>query len=129
MAAVDLYPFSSEKGLPIPTDIVKPLSMVAFAFVANTEGAIVIPADFNTCWVYATKACILRHGSNTALPAALVSGTEYPNATYIPASIPTVLQLAEGNGRLLGLADAGTLYVMSIQQWAGLVTNNQASYG
>jgi hypothetical protein len=129
MAAADLYPFSSEKGLPIPTDIVKPLSMVAFAFAATTEGAIVIPPNFNTCWVYATKACILRHGSNVALPGALVSGTEYANATYIPAGIPTVLQLTEGNGRLLGLADAGILYTMSVQQWAGLLTNNQASFG
>lgn len=130
MAATDLYPFSSDKGVPIPMEIVRPKNLVMFPFIAGTEGAILIPVGYNICWVFATTPCILRcNNNNNVLPAALVGGTSYADTMFIPASIPTLVQLTEGFGRLLGLEEDGKLYINNVQQWAGIALSKQSSFG
>jgi len=125
-APKELYPFSTQDGRAIPVDIAMPVSLVAFSFTANTPQGIIIPAGFTTCYVFASKDCILRL-NNTALPAGLVSGTEYDNAIFIPGNLPMTLLLAPGNAQLLGGANAGTLYLNSIEQWAALHQPAQTS--
>lgn len=130
MAASDLYPLSSDRGTAIPLEIVRPKNLVMFSFGAGAEAAITIPALYNICWLYATKDCILKtNNNNNAFPAALVSGTNYPDSFFIPASIPMIVQLTPGFGRLLGLADAGNLYINDVQQWAGIALSKQTSMG
>lgn len=128
MAANDLYPLSSQRGDAIPLEIIKPLSLVAYNFIAVTSGDITIPASYNCCWLYATKDCILAF-TVANLPAALVSGTEYLNTIFIPANSPIAIQVTPGEASLLGLNEDGILYMNSIQQWAGLVQNRQAAFG
>lgn len=127
MAAENLYPFSSPQGA-IPLEIAKPKSLASFSFAANAVSAITIPAGYSTCWLYATEDCIIRV-DGTALPAALVSGTEYANSMFVPAKTPMSVMLAGGVASLLGLATAGILYINSIAQWAAIAQQYQADQG
>lgn len=127
-AATDLYPFSTAKGDAVPLEIVRPKSLTAFAFAVNTAADITIPAGYTTCWLYATEDCVLRL-SATNLPNALVSGTEYADAIFIPANTPISVFLAAGEASLLGLATAGILYINSITQWAALQQSLQTQFG
>jgi hypothetical protein len=129
MAASDLYPFASPDGQSIPLEIVEGLSMVAYTFAVNTSGAITIPANFDTCWVFATEDCVIQNQSGSALPNTLVSGTEYGSATFIPARTPISIKLTAGAAHLLGLATAGKLYVHRIRQWAAMKHSQQTTVG
>ena len=122
----DLYPFSTQDGKAIPNDVVKPLATVSFAINAGASNNIVIPDGYTLVWVYATKHCLLKIGAND-LPAPLIAGTSYANTTFIPAESPMVLLVSAGAADLQGVGTAGTLYMMSIVQWAGLHQVKQTS--
>jgi hypothetical protein len=128
MAATDLYPLSSQRGEAIPLEMVRPASLTMFSFLAGAAGDITIPVGYKTCWLYATQDCILKL-SATDLPAALISGTEYSRALFIPANTPLAVLLEAGEASLLGLAAAGNLYINSITQWAALSQALQSELG
>jgi hypothetical protein len=123
-----LYPLSTQDGKAIPLDVVKPASMVSYNFAANTAGAIVIPASYGLCYVFATQNCILRL-SATALPAGLVSGTEYQDTFFIPANTLMTIFLTGGAAQLLGGAYAGSLNICSVEQWGAFLQSRQVQYG
>lgn len=125
MSAVGLYPLSTQDGKAIPLDVIAPSSLVKFSFVAGVASDVIIPAGYNVCWLFATKACILRL-SATDLPVALVDGTPYDYALYVPAQMPITVMLTSGEASLLGLGD-GDLYINAVEQWAALLQRNQSS--
>jgi len=127
MSVKGLYPLSSQDGKAIPLDIVKPSNLVVFNFAANISADVVIPSGFNLCWIYATKACILQSGAS--IPDVPAEGTAYPNAAYIPEGMPLTLVLEPGQISLVGLEEAGTLYINCIEQWAALLQAKQISVG
>lgn len=126
MAANDLYPFSTQDGKAVPLEIVKPLSLVTWTTVANTPKAIVIPAGA-AAWVYSTKDIVLSF-EDTALPAALVQGIVYPNAIFIPALTPMVIELIAGPAYLLSV-EVATFYLNVITQYAALAQVRQTTIG
>jgi hypothetical protein len=123
-----IYPLSSQDGKAIPLDVVKPSSLVKFNFVAGVAADVTIPAGYLLCWVFATKPCILRL-SAVNLPAALVAGTAYDKALYIPQDMPLTVVLTPGEASLLGLAADGELYINAVEQWGALLQSKQASVG
>lgn len=129
MAVAELYPFSTARGDAVPLEIVRPLGLAMFTFDVNTVGSITIPAGFNTCWLYATEECVVNFSPASSLPGALGEGTEYPSTIFIPKQTPICIQVAPGEGSLLGLATAGRLYVNNIQQWAALTQQLQTQFG
>ena len=127
MAAENLYPFSTPQGSAVPLEVVKPKSLVAYAFPVGAS-SIVIPAGISTCWIYSTQDCILRLDGNV-LPGALVDGVLYANSMFIPAVTPMSVIIAAGDAQILSLAEAGSLYINSIEQWAALAQPLQTSVG
>ena len=128
MAAENLYPFSTARGDAIPLEIVKPKALVSYVFVENVAQAIVIPVGFTTCWIYSTAACILRFNNN-ALPNGLANATEYSDALIIPPETPINVLVTPGAAQLLGLTEAGTVYINYVTQWAALNQATQTSFG
>lgn len=121
------YPFSTREGDAIPLEIIRPRSLVQFTMPAGTPVSVTIPQAYGSCYVYSTKDCILQFAT-TALPAALVSGTEYFNAMIIPANTLLNMMATPGAAQLL-CPSGGVLTVVSIDQWAVLKQQNQLSIG
>jgi hypothetical protein len=128
MAAENLYPFSTARGDAIPLEIVKPKALISYAFTENVAQSIIIPADFTTCWIYATATCILRFNA-IVLPDGLVNATEYSDALIIPPETPINVFVTPGDAQLLGLTEAGTVYINYVTQWAALNQATQTSFG
>jgi hypothetical protein len=127
MAAENLYPFSTPQGSAVPLEVVKPKTLVSYAFPIGSS-SIVIPAGISACWIYSTQDCILRL-DGVALPAALVDGVAYSNSMFIPAATPMSVIIAAGDAQILGLTEAGNLYINGIEQWAALAQPLQTSVG
>lgn len=128
MAAVDLYPYASPQGTPIPLEIVKPIRMVGIDFGTSAAVDLTIPLGYDTCWIYATEDCVIQEAdAGDADP--YVSGDEYLNAMFVPASTPVSVFLSAANLRIVPLGTAGRIFVNKVQQWGGLVQNKQSSFG
>lgn len=127
MTIKGLYPLSTQDGKAIPLDVVKPSTLVKADFVAATPLSVTIPADTAICYLFATKACVLRMAA-VALPAVLVSGTEYANAIFIPENMPMTLLLEAGEAYVLG-EESGSIYISAVEQWGALLQQRQASVG
>jgi hypothetical protein len=123
-----VYPLSTPEGQSIPMDVMEPLSMSYYTFVANTSKNIVIPAAYSMVALYATKDCILKFGG-TALPNTLVDGAEYVNALYIPAqTIITSLIPSSGAASVVSVS-AGILTITALENWKMLKQSYQLNQG
>lgn len=128
MAATDqLYPLSDPTGKAIPIDIIRAKGFIYRALTANTALSLTLPATYTFGWVYATVDCVVKFGG-TAFPTTLANDTEYADATVIPAGSPLSLILTPGTMHIMSFA-SGSLYVMSVEQWAAMQLARQVNQG
>jgi hypothetical protein len=113
-----VYPFATQDGQAIPLDIIAPRSLMYQNFVSTGNGtAIVIPTASEVGTVFSTKDAILRFTDDLSILAA---DAEIPNALFIPANTIVTVALTPGTAYVLGIAEAGRLYLQVIDKWAGL---------
>ena len=126
-APSQLYPLSSQDGKAIPLEICAPLALRSYVLVANTKKDIVIPADWVIGWLYSDVDCVFSH-SDTDLPAALVDGTVYTSASFVPKKTPMAIKWIPGDASVLPLA-SGRIYLHKIEKWAAFVQSKQTTVG
>lgn len=112
------YPFSAQNGDAIPLDIVEPKSLTMWALTANTKLDITIPAGAEAAWFFATEHAVIRFG-DTDIPNTLVSGTNYPDTSLIPAESPIFMEITAGNASLTSTEDC--VVYMSVVEIYGVV--------
>jgi hypothetical protein len=122
-----VYPLSTPEGQSIPMDVMEPLSLAYFTFVAATSKNITIPASYSLVTLYATKDCVLRFGA-TPIPNVLVDGAEYTNAMYIPAQTLITAKIPSGAASVVSTS-SGLLAITSLENWKMLRQSYQLNQG
>ena len=125
-AADQLYPLSTDNGVAIPLDIVRPLGSIKWTVASGGDLAITIPGTFALVSVFSNVNCLLDFSNTVSYPAA--DATKYESSFMIPAD--TILTLAipsQGAAKLVNLsAEVTGLVVMNcLQKWAGIGLRRQ----
>lgn len=119
MADLENYPFATLDGTAIPLDIIKGKGFIRKNITASTKSTIAIPAGSEVAMVQSTADCILFL-DDAESAGAIVSGTFYPNAIFIPRGLAITITLKEATASVLGFTEAGILTIQFIEKWAGL---------
>lgn len=126
MAAEDqLYPMSTEKGEPIPLDIVAPLAARVVAIAAGAHTAFTLTAGYRYASISATVDCVIDFTGTLTYPFADGTSALIVHAGGVhTVALPSLAAL-----RVIPLiaAEAGILKINAIQKWAGIGLNRQLS--
>ena len=118
----EVYPFATQDGKAIPLDILKPSSLVFYAFTDVAKTDIVIPTTSQVAIFLASEACLLSFEGSLI---ALTSGIEYTKTLLIPKDVIVASVIQGTFAQIRGLTASGTLYVQLIEKWAGLALDKQ----
>lgn len=126
------YPFSTADGQFIPSDILRPISVVKQAF---TTGAATtakdVPATCEVIKVFATENCIIKFAASGSAAAALVDGTITADVFYIQANQLEPIFLSPPVGKknvsVRGDTASGFIVMQFLETWAGLSLQSQVT--
>lgn len=122
-----LYPLSSPDGQAIPYEVIRPIGLIRQDFTDTGSAAITIPAAAELLSLFANATCIVRFGATAAVPAngahdidsILVAANTYMNVDHNGAA----------NFSVIGVSEAGTLFVTTVQKWKDVRKTTQYARG
>lgn len=114
--ADEIYPYSTQNGIPIPLEIIKPLGVVTGAFTSGFS-ALTLPASCALCSILASEDMIIDFTNSMT---TVVAGTFYTNVLYAPKGIIVIASIPTGTVKIKGLTLGGSFVIQALQKWSAL---------
>ena len=115
----DLYPLSTQDGVPIPLDIIRPYGTMRLSIPSGTGLALVaLTVVVPILVLRSTVDCFIRFGTVATIPVSsmLLDSLFLPaNETIVVAPGLTDISVIED-----GVLGTGKLTIQFLDQWAGL---------
>ena len=121
----ELYPLSTRSGDAIPMDIIKPEKVVILDVAPNSVTNHTFDDDNKVLILYETVDTVLSF-SGAGMIAPVPEGTYLTDAVFIPAFTLITCESIAGAGKIVSLADPGTLVIQFVEKWAALAVPKQA---
>ena len=115
----DLYPLSTQDGVPIPLDIIRPYGTMRLSIPTGTGLSLVaLGVTVPILILRSTVDCFIRFGTVASVPvgSVLLNSLFLPsNETIVVAPSLTSISVIED-----GVLGTGKLTIQLVEQWAGL---------
>jgi hypothetical protein len=126
MRQTNLYPFATVDGGYIPSDVLRPVSIVSVGITSSgSSSAIAIPEDVDAMAICAKVDTIIQFGQNGTITATALSNEVLKNqAAFVPANTVAIFSPQSGMTHFAAraLANSGIIIVEFLESWNALST-------
>lgn len=119
------YPLTTQDGVAIPLDIIKPSGLIFQALTSSAWTSITIPLKTDLVMLKASEDCILDMTGLAAI--AFVEGAYNAKALYLPKGFVVAVAIDPGVIKARAVSTATVLYIQGIYKWAALSLPRQAA--